>query len=340
MHFAQIDMLIWLWAVIGLVVFLIWANKHRIKILQSFAQEHLLKDIAFHFNPKKARYKSILIVAVALFSVLALLRPQWGFRWQEVKRQGVDILVVIDTSKSMLTQDVKPNRLERTKFAVLDLLKKLRGDRIGLIAFSGEPFLICPLTVDYGGFQISLNDLNIETIPRGGTNIAKAIQESIKDYGKISSKHKAIIIVTDGDDLEGDPIAAARAADEKGIKIFTVGIGSAEGELIQMRNQQGELVFLKDNDGNIVKSRLNERLLKEIALITGGVYVRASGSQFGLDLIYDQEISKFEKREIEAKMKKKHHERFQFPLGFAALLLVIETCITTRRKQPTVKSSS
>jgi len=340
MHFAQIDMLIWLWVVIGLVFFLIWANNHRTKILQSFTQEHLLKDIAFHFNPKKAQYKSILITAVALFSVLALLRPQWGFRWQEVKRQGIDILVVIDTSKSMLTQDVKPNRLERTKFAVFDLLKKLRGDRIGLIAFSGEPFLICPLTVDYGGFQISLNDLNIGTIPRGGTNIAKAIREAIKDYGEISSKHKAIIIVTDGDNLEGDPIAAAREAYEKGIKIFTVGIGSADGELIQMRNQQGELVFLKDNKGNIVKSRLNERLLKEIALVTGGVYVKASGSQFGLDLIYDQEISRFEKREIEAKMEKKYHERFQFPLGFAALLLVIETCITTRRKQLAVKSSS
>ena len=146
--------------------------------------------------------------------------------------------------------------------------------------------------------------------------------------------------MTDGDDLEGDPIAAAREASEKGIKIFTVGIGSIEGELIQMRNQQGELVFLKDHDGNIVKSRLNERLLQEIALITGGVYVKASGSQFGLDLIYDQEISKFEKREIKAKMEKKYHERFQFPLGFAALLLVIETCITTRRKQSTVKPSS
>jgi len=340
MQFDQIDMLIWLWAVIGLVFFLIWANKRRTKILQSFTQEHLLKDIAFHFNPKKTRVKNILLVAVVLFAVLALLRPQWGFQWQEVKRQGIDILVVIDTSKSMLTQDVKPNRLERTKFAVLDLLKKLRGDRIGLIAFSGEPFLICPLTVDYGGFQISLNDLNIGTIPRGGTNIAKAIREAIKDYGEISSKHKAVIIVTDGDNLEGDPITAAKEAQEKGIKIYCVGIGSAEGELIQIRNSRGELVFLKDSDGNIVKSRLNERLLKEIALITGGVYVKASGSQFGLDLIYDQELTKFEKREIEVTMEKKYTERFQFPLGIAALLLVIETCLTTRKKQFTDKASS
>jgi Ca-activated chloride channel family protein len=246
MHFAQLNMIIWLLAVIGLVAFLFWANKHRIKILHSFTQEHLLKDIAYLFDPKKAEIKSILLVAVALFSVMALLRPQWGFQWQEVKRQGIDILVVIDTSKSMLTQDVKPNRLERTKFAVLDLLKKLEGDRIGLIAFSGEPFLICPLTVDYGGFQISLDDLSIETIPRGGTNIEKAIREAIKDYGEVSSKYKAVIIVTDGDDLEGDPIAAARQAKEKGIKIYSVGIGSAEGELIQIRDNQGGLGFLND----------------------------------------------------------------------------------------------
>ena len=340
MYFAQINMLVWLWGGIGLILFLVWANKRRAKILQSFTQEHLLKDIVYHFDPNKARSKNILLVVVVLFAVLALVRPQWGFQWQEIKRQGIDILVVIDTSKSMLTQDVKPNRLERTKFAVLDLLKKLRGDRIGLIAFSGEPFLICPLTVDYGGFQISLNDLNVQTIPRGGTNIGKAIREAIKDYGEISSKHKAIIIITDGDNLEGDPIAAAQEAKEKGIKIYSVGIGSTEGELIQMRDQQGNLVFLKDKGGNIVKSRLNERLLKEIAFVTGGVYVKASGSQFGLDLIYERELSKFEKREIEAKMEKKYTERFQFPLGLAALLLVIETCLTTRKKQSIGKASS
>lgn len=333
MHFAQINMLMWLLMVIGLILFLVWANKHYKRTVRRFVQEHLVKDIAFRFDPKKSLYKSVLLVAVVLLSVLALIRPQWGFQWQEVKRQGIDIIVVIDTSKSMLTRDVKPNRLQRTKFAVQDLLRKLRGDRIGLIAFSGEPFLICPLTVDYGGFQISLNDLSVESVPRGGTNIAKAIQEAIKDYDETSSQHKAIIIVTDGDDLEGDPVAAAKKAKEKGIKIYCVGIGSAEGELIQVRNLRGELVFLKDRDGNFVKSRLNEGLLKQIALITGGVYVKASGSRFGLDLIYERELSKLEKREIGAKMEKKYFERFQFPLGLAALLLVIETCLTTRKKK-------
>jgi len=340
MHFAQINMLSWLWIGVALFFFLKWARSHRKKALEKFTEEHLLKDIAFRFDPKKYQQKNLLVIAVVLLSVLALIRPQWGFQWRKVQRQGIDILVVIDTSKSMLTQDVKPNRLERTKFAVQDLLKKLRGDRIGLIAFSGEPFLICPLTVDYGGFLISLNDLDVNTVPRGGTNIAKAIEEAIRDYDEeVTSDYKAIIIITDGDNLEGDPVEMAKKARDRNIKIYTIGIGSAEGELIQMRSPQGKLTFLKDSKGNFVKSRLNERLLKEIALITGGVYVKASGSKFGLDLIYDRELSKFKKREIEAKMEKKYYDRYQFPLGMAVLLLVIETCITTRKKQLSDKSS-
>jgi len=333
MRFADVDMLVWSWIILALWLILSWAEKRRKKNLNKFSEGHLLKEIAATFDEGKYKRKNVLLIIVAVFSVLALMRPQWGFEWREVKRQGIDIIVVIDTSKSMLTQDVKPNRLERTKFAVQDLLKKLRGDRIGLIAFSGEPFLICPLTVDYSGFQISLNDLDVETIPRGGTNVEKAIKEAIKDYEKgVTSEHKAIIIITDGDNLEGDPVAAARKAKEKGIKIYTVGIGSAEGELIQIRNLAGDMVFLKDSEGNFVKSRLNERLLKEIALITGGVYAKASGAKFGLDLIYERELSKHEKREIEAKMEKRYYERFQFPLGIAVILLVIETCITTRKK--------
>jgi len=333
MHFAKLNMLVWMWAVIAFALLLFWGYQRRKKLLNLFAQEPLIGEVAASYSAKKTKQKNVLLVIVVLFSIFALIRPQWGFQWQEVKRKGIDIIVVIDTSKSMLTRDVKPNRLERTKFAVQDLLKKLKGDRIGLIAFSGNPFLICPLTVDYGGFLISLNDLSVDSVPRGGTNIAKAIEEAISDYDDTSSKYKAIIMITDGDNLEGDPVAAAKKANEKGIKIYSVGIGSAQGELIQIHNDAGKVVFLKDRNGNYVKSRLNERLLKEIALITGGIYVKASGSQFGLDIIYDRELSRIEKREIEVKMEKKYFERFQFPLGIAVILLVIETCMTRRKKQ-------
>jgi Ca-activated chloride channel homolog len=332
MKFAQLYMLHIFWGIIVLVLFLLWSKAHRKNILRKFSQEHLVEDIAFSFDARKSNIKNVLLMSVLILSILALMRPQWGFQWQEVKRQGIDILIVLDTSKSMLTQDVKPNRLERTKFAVKDLLKRLKGDRIGLIAFAGEPFLICPLTVDYHGFQISLNDLDVNTVPKGGTNLSKAISEAIKDYDKTLSKHKAIILITDGDNLEGDPIAVARKAKERGIKIYCVGIGSKEGELIQIRNEKGDMAFLKDGQGNFVKSRLNERLLQQIALITDGIYVKASGVQFGLDVIYDRELAKLEKRDIESKMEKRYYERFQIPLSLAFLLLFIETCIGTRRK--------
>jgi len=233
----------------------------------------------------------------------------------------------------MLTQDVKPNRLERTKLAVTDLVRKLKGDRIGLMAFAGDAFLTCPLTVDYSGYLLSLNDLNVKTIPRGGTNITIAIEKAINTYEEIDNKFKAIIIVTDGDNLEGNPLKAAEKAKFKNIKIYCIGIGTKEGELIQIPNDQGEVQFVKDNQGNFVKSRLNEDLLQKIALTTGGIYVKASGIQFGLDLIYEKELSKLEKREILNKMEKRYYERFQIPLGLALMFLLIDTCTYTRKKK-------
>lgn len=265
------------------------------------------------------------------FSVLALARPQLGFQWQEVKRQGLDILIAIDTSRSMLTQDVKPNRLERTKLAVHDLIKKLKGDRIGLIAFAGDAFMVCPLTVDYGGFLLSLNDLSAATVPRGGTNVSQAIAEALRSYDNVPNKYKVVILITDGDNLEGDPLAQARRAKEAGVRIYSVGIGTQEGELIQVINEEGAAEFLKDRDGHFVKSRLNEKLLQEIALSTAGVYVRAGGAAFGLDVIYDQELSRLERRDIEDRKEKRYYDRFQIPLAMAFLLLFIETCLARQK---------
>ncbi len=332
MRFAHIQMLYALWLVLPLGFFFIWGYKHRRKILSRFAQTSLLRELSDNHNDSKERGKYILLLLTFILCISALARPQWGFEWMEIKRQGVDILLVVDTSKSMLTRDVKPNRLERTKLAVQDLLKKLEGDRIGLMAFAGEAFMTCPLTSDYDGFLLSLNDLNADTIPQGGTNIAKAIDEAMKGYTDTAFKNKAIILITDGEEIEGDALTAAKKAKDAGVKIYTVGVGTKEGELIQINNEQGESEFLKDKDGNFVKSRLNEPLLREIALSTEGVYVKASGAQFGLDLIYEHDLSKMEKRELESKKEKKYHERFQFPLSLAVLLLVMETCLSTRKK--------
>lgn len=332
MRFAQVYYSFGFWIILALILFFVWATKNRKSALSKFAQAQLLDEIASQVSLRRQAIKFVLIVFVLIFGVLALMRPQWGFQWQEVKRRGLDILIAIDTSKSMLATDVKPNRLERSKLAVKDLIKKLKGDRIGLIAFSGTAFSQCPLTVDYDGFLLSLNDLSVNTIPRGGTSISSAIKEALKSYEGGQDKYKILVVITDGEDHEGEILKLTEEAKKQNIKIFCIGIGTAEGELIQITDEAGKKTFLKDREGNVIKSRLNEQILQKIALTTGGMYVRSSGAEFGLDLIYEDRLSKMEKREIKAQMNKLYHERFQIPLVIALLLLVMEPFISDKKR--------
>jgi Ca-activated chloride channel family protein len=268
-----------------------------------------------------------------LFVILALMRPQWGFKWQEVKKQGIDILIALDTSKSMLAEDVLPNRLDRSKLAIKDLVRKLKGDRIGLVVFSGTAFLQCPLTVDYDGFVLALDDVDINSIQVGGTSIANAIYKAIDSYKDAKSKEKVLIIITDGEDLEGGLERAVEKARYHGIQISSVGIGSAEGELIPIKRDDGKMSFLKDTEGNVVKTRLDESVLRKLASATGGMYIRATGSEFGLDMLYSEKLEKMEKQEIKSRMKKQFYERFQLPLVFVLLLLFIEPFIGNRKRE-------
>ncbi len=332
MRFENPILLNWLWVILLLVGFFILSMRARRKRLYRLANAQLLQTLLTTNNIRLLVIKKILLSIVVVLAIVALARPQWGFEWQEVKRQGLDIMVVLDTSRSMLTEDVKPNRLQRVKLAIGDFIKKLHSDRIGLVVFSGKAFLACPLTVDYSGFMLALDDINTQTIPQGGTNLAEAIKTAIESYQNVPSQYKVVLILTDGDSLEGDPLSVARNAAQLGIKIYTIGVGTQEGELIRIPDERGGFEFLKDNQGNFVKSRLNESLLGEIAQATSGAYVRASGAQFGLDIIYDQYLSRLEKRDIESKHKRRYHEQFQIPLGVAFLLLLLETMLPFKRK--------
>lgn len=331
MRFAQLHIVYVFWLIIGLILFLIWAFKKRQRALEIFAEKQLLKELIYSLDVKKRHLKAYLIVLALVMGIFSLMRPQWGFHWTEVKRMGLDILIAVDTSKSMLATDVQPNRLERSKLAVKDLIRKLKGDRIGLIAFSGTAFLQCPLTVDYNGFLLSLEDLTADTIPRPGTSISTAIKEAIKSYKGGQNKYKILVIITDGEDHEGDPIRAAEEAKKEGIVIFCIGIGTKEGEIIPIIDETGNKIFLKDKEGNVVKSKLDEATLQKIALTTGGSYVHATLTEFGLDLLYEEKLSKMEKRELEGKMVKNYEERFQIPLGIALVLLLLEMAIGERR---------
>ncbi len=335
MKFGAPHNTVWLWLVFGLIVFYIWAFRSRRKALEKFANFDLLKGISKEVSIRRKKIKSYMVIIAFTFLIIALMRPQWGFRWQEVKRHGLDILIALDTSNSMLAEDVLPNRLERSKLAVKDLVKKLKGDRMGLVCFAGRAFLQCPLTIDYDGFLLSLEDVGADTIPLGGTAISQAINVALKSYEGGGEKYKILVIITDGEDHEGGIDNAIQRAKEARIKIFCVGIGSSEGELIPIDTSRGKREFLKDAEGNIVKTRLNESLLQKIALETGGAYVRGTGAELGLDVIYDKWLSKMEKQELKSKMEKQYYERFQLPLAIAFLLLLIEPLIGDRRKEKT-----
>lgn len=310
-----------------------WFYLRRCKKTSLFIQEHLLDEVAQGFSKKHYRLKAILVMTAFVLMVVALSRPQWGFSLRPIKRHGLDIMVAIDVSKSMLTRDVLPSRLERTKLAVKDLVMKLNGsDHIGLIAFAGDAMVMCPLTFDYNGFLLSLDDLGVDSIPRGGTNIAQAIDESVKAYQGMTDSDKAVVLVTDGEEEEEDALQAARRAREKGVRIFTVGVGTSQGDLIQVTNADGQTEFFKDANGNVVKSRLNENLLAQIAYITGGVYVRSGAARFGLDYLYDQQLLKLKKHDAQAKMARLYDERFQWPLTLAFGLLLAEALFLNRKR--------
>ncbi|HQO58750.1 MAG TPA: VWA domain-containing protein [Candidatus Omnitrophota bacterium] len=332
MRFIIPEIFYGLWAVVFLAAFLSLARRRREKFYERFADHGLFGDLTPTLVPGRYALKHGLLLGVFAFSLVALARPQWGYEMREIKMQGLDILLVIDTSRSMLTDDVKPNRLERAKLAVRDFLRHLEGDRVGLIAFAGDAFLICPLTVDYGGFLLSLDHLDKKSIPRGGTNIAQALREALREYDNTPSQYKVVIIITDGENLEDDPWTAVKEAKDKGVKIYCVGIGTQAGELIKDEDIFGQTSYVKDEQGNIVKSRLNEDLLQRIALETGGVYVRASGAEFGLDVIYEKQLAKLEKRDMESAMVKNYFERFQWPLGLGLVFLLWEFFLPLRRE--------
>ncbi len=328
MRFANFAAINLIWLIFALGMFYIWAFRKKKRMLEEFAQRELLTEIASGVSVGRQRLKAVVMFIAVVFALFALMRPQWGFRWREIKKSGLDILIAIDTSNSMLAEDVKPNRLERSKLAVKDLVKKLKGDRIGLIAFAGEAFLQCPLTVDYNGFMLSLDDLDTRIISKGGTSISSAIREALRGYEGGRNNFNILVIITDGENHAGDVEKVLEDAKKKGVKIFCIGIGTKEGELIPIIDQAGKKTFLKDREGNFVKSRLDESVLQKIALTTNGSYVRSTGAEFGLDLIYEQKLSQTQKREFDSRLRKMYDERFQIILVLVIFFLILETFIT------------
>jgi len=282
--------------------------------------------------------RRILFALVVLASCVALARPLGSMRMEESERRGLDILFAIDTSRSMLTPDVKPDRLSRAKLAVEDLLDRLNGDGVGLVAFAGEAFLQAPVTTDYEAFRETLDALDTKTIALGGTDIASAIRLSESTLALRGDTEKVLVLITDGEDLGGDALLAAQAAARQGLVIFTVGVGTEAGELIPIPDGGGGTTFIKDPSGNYVKSRLDAEMLRKIAAITGGVYVPLGPQGQGVVKLYEDKLRNLSQRQLADRRVAVYAELFQWPLGAAIGLLILKWLlgVGVRRRVPSV----
>ncbi len=331
-HWGEQNMLYALFLLVPLALLLFLLLSRREKRLRMLADDAALAQL-LPFRPvTQRRVKLFMLLGALMLTIVALARPQWGFHWREVKRRGLDIMVVLDTSNSMLAEDIKPNRLQQAKWGVRDLVRQLDSDRVGLIAFAGGSFLQCPLTIDYSALLMTLDDLYAGIIPRGGTRIAQALERAIDSFEEDTDADKAIILITDGEDHEGNLDSIIAKLKKKGIRVYAIGVGTLTGELIPMRNDEGRMDFQKNKDGNVVKSALCENEPQRLAMDTGGIYVRSAPGDFGFERIIKQGLSKLKQSELESRMAKEFEERFDWFLGGALLLLFIECCIGGQRK--------
>ncbi|MBI4660486.1 MAG: VWA domain-containing protein [Verrucomicrobia bacterium] len=324
-----------LWLLLAAVpllsAFLWWAWRKRQALIAQFVQSRLLAHLTVGLSKTIQKTRLFLLVAAVGLLILTLARPRWGFAWEEAKQQGLDIVVAIDTSRSMLAEDISPSRLARAKLAALDLLRLAKYDRLGLIAFAGTAFLQCPLTLDEEAFRQSVEALQVGIIPQGGTALTEAIETAVKAFTAEGDNHKALILLTDGEDHEAGAMEATQKAVEQGLRIFTVGVGTPNGELLRSRDETGALAYIKDDQGNVVKSRLNEPLLTQIATAANGFYLPMSGANT-MQVLYDKGLAPLPKSDLTSKLVKRYHERYQWFLGLAIALLLLEMFLPERKR--------
>jgi len=326
MQWRDLNVLWLLTLVVALGAVLLHGLRRRRVALTAFAEAGLVDRLVAGLETRRRAARMVLRAAAMAALVVAIAGPRWGFHWEEVHREGIDLVIALDTSRSMLATDVKPDRLERAKLAVLDLVERLRGDRIALVAFAGTAFLECPLTLDYGAFERTLRATHVGIIPRGGTALARAIDTSLDAFEARQGKHEALVLITDGEDHEGDVMEAAERAAARGVKVYTVGIGTADGELVPA-GEGGREGFVKDREGQVIKSRLDEDTLEQIALTTSGAYVRGLGPALGLDEVFDKHIAKLERRDVGSTLERRYEKRFQIPLTITLVLLLVDALL-------------
>jgi len=326
----------WFWGLLLvplLVALFARAERRAAARLREFVSERLLPTLARTLDRRRRTFRFALTLLAMSLTITALAKPRWGYIYEDVKRKGLDLIFAVDTSRSMLSNDVSPSRLQRVKLAAQDLLDELQGDRVGLVAFAGRAFLQAPLTIDYDAAVEAINDLDTTTIPEGGTNISAAIDLAVQTYGKSAIGNRALIIFTDGEELSGDALKTAKAGADAGVRIFTVGVGTPEGSLIPLSGDGGGTAFVKDSNGQVVKSKLDEKRLKEIAEETGGFYIHLEDGPRTMKKLFDEGLAKMQTGEIDDRMSRRPIERYQWPLGAALVVFGAAFLLRERKRE-------
>ncbi|MDB5115564.1 MAG: hypothetical protein JWQ79_1056 [Mucilaginibacter sp.] len=329
-RFAHTEFLWGLAAIPLFVLLFIWTNRWKNKALKALGDRSVVDTIVPDVSFSTPRLKFILFLVAFIFMVVAMADPQIGSKMEEEKRKGADLMILLDVSNSMLSQDMAPNRLENAKRAIAQLIDNLHNDRIGIVVFAGEAYVQLPVTTDYSAAKLFLSTINTNMVPTQGTAIGAAINMGLKSFDFKDGTGKAMIIITDGENHEDDAVAATKAAADRDVSVHVIGVGSGEGAPIPIYQGNKQVGFHTDSAGHTVISKMNEDMCKEIAAAGNGAYVRATNANSGLNIVMDQ-INKIQRKTYDSKNFKDFEDRFQFFLGFALLCLVVEFFITNRK---------
>ena len=324
-RFANVELLYLLILVPVLVIVYLLAVGRRRRLVARFGNPGLLRELMPDFSRGRIRFKAVLFIAAYTLLVFAAARPQFGSKLREEHSRGVEMMLVVDVSNSMMAEDFEPNRLERTKYAIGKLFEGLQQERVGLVVFAGEPKVQLPITSDYRMAQAFAKRISPSLVGEQGTAIGRALEQAMLSFSSQSEQSRVIVLVTDGENHEDDAVEAARKAAEQGIRIYTIGIGTPEGAPIQIDGD-----FIKDENGEMVVSKLDEAMLEQIASITGGAYVRATKQSIGLEEIV-KSIDEMEKSDLATVRFEEYNEQYQYPLAAALVLLVLDVFILSRR---------
>ena len=302
------------------------------KRMKRFGDPQILSQLMPDISYNRPAVKYLIYILAFTLLIFAVARPQYGTKLQQMKRKGIEIMIALDVSNSMMAEDIQPSGLDKAKQAISKLVERLVNDRVGLIVFAGQAYTQIPITNDYASAKMFLSTVSPGIVPVQGTAIGAAIKLAMNSFTPQEDMNRAVIIITDGENHEDDPVAMARQAAEKGINIYTIGVGLPKGSPIPIPSSSGQKNFLKDQEGKVVISKLNERMLEEIAAEGNGKYIRANNTRLGLNSLFD-DINKLEKKEIEARIYSEYEEMFQYPIAFALLLLFIEFLILDRKNR-------